>query len=416
MTVEVTGLGAGGDGIAELGGQKAFVPLALPGESLRARPVARRAGALVLEPEAWLRRAPERAEPPCPHFGACGGCAVQHLADDAYAAWKVSLLREALSRAGFPDAELAPLARTPPGARRRADFALARRADRAVAVGFHARRSGAVEDLKTCPVLHPRLSGLIAPLRALLADLGCLVRRGSAVVNLLDAGPDLLLRTETPPDAEARTRMAVFARVNALPRVSWAPPAGEPETVAALAPAVITLSGRAVAAPPGAFLQASFEGEAAIVAALLAGLPAKARRIADLYAGLGTLAFALAGRGPVTAVEGDAAAHAALAAAAGGTRVQAVRRDLARAPLQAAELAGFDAVVLDPPRAGAAAQCASLAASTVRHVAYVSCSPAALSRDARTLRDGGFALVSAAPIDQFLWSAELECVAHFARR
>jgi 23S rRNA (uracil1939-C5)-methyltransferase len=170
-----------------------------------------------------------------------------------------------------------------------------------------------------------------------------------------------------------------------------------------------------VLAPPGAFLQASREGEAAIIAAVQEGLPARSRRIADLYAGLGTLSFALAARGSVAAFEGDATAHAALSVAAGGTRVRAVRRDLARQPLQPGELAAFDAVVLDPPFAGAAAQCTAIAASDVRHVAYVSCNPAALARDARTLREAGFALLSAVPIDQFLWSAELECVAHFAR-
>ena len=389
------------------------MPLALPGESVRARPIGKRAGHTVYEAEAWLRRSPERAEPPCPHFGACGGCAVQHLADAAYARWKLSLLTEALARAGFTDAPVAPLARTPPGARRRADFALARQGG--VAVGFHARRESRVQDLSACPVLHPDLFALVAPLRALLPGLACLKRAGSAVVNLLESGPDLLLRTEAPPDLAARNRLAVFARVNGLVRVSWAPPRGEPETLAQLRPPIITLSGQAVVAPPGAFLQASREGEEAIVAALLAGLPPRARRFADLYAGLGTLSFALATRGTVAAFEGDGAALGALGAAAGGTRVRAVQRDLARQPLQASELAGFDAVVLDPPFAGAAAQVATIAASRVRHVAYVSCNPAALARDARRLREAGFAMLSATPVDQFLWSAQLEAVVHFGR-
>lgn len=272
-----------------------------------------------------------------------------------------------------------------------------------------------MQDLAACPVLHPDLSALVAPLRALLAERMCLKRTGSAVVNLLDRGPDLLLRTEAPPDIAARDRLVAFARANRLVRVSWAAQGGEPETIAVLRPPTITLSGRAVTAPPGAFLQASAEGETAILAALLAGLPAGAKRVADLYAGLGTLAFALAGRASVAAFEGDAAAVAALAAAAGGTGVRAVRRDLARRPLQPGELAAFDAVVLDPPFAGAAAQVAAIAASRVRHVAYVSCNPASLARDGRCLREGGFALASATPIDQFRWSAQLEAVAHFHR-
>jgi 23S rRNA (uracil1939-C5)-methyltransferase len=398
------------------------VPLTLPGESVRARPVGRRGGAAVFEAEAWLRRAPQRIAPACVHFGTCGGCALQHLHDDAYARWKVSLLDDALARAGFDAAPIAALVRTPPAARRRADLALARDGG-AVRVGFHPRRGTGVVDLAACAVLHPALFALLAPLRALLADWPALRRTGSAVVNLLDGGADLLLRTDATPDAAQRARLAVFARVNALPRVSWARNGARdgardddaPEPVAALAPPVVTLSGRPVVAPPGAFLQASRQGEAAIVAAVLADLPPRARRIADLFAGLGTLSFALADRGAVAAFEGDAAAHAALAAAAGGTRVAATRRDLVRQPLQPAELARFDAVVLDPPRAGAAVQCAALAASRVPHIAYVSCAPAALARDARTLRAGGYRLVSATPIDQFLWTPHLEAVVHFTR-
>jgi 23S rRNA (uracil1939-C5)-methyltransferase len=268
-----------------------------------------------------------------------------------------------------------------------------------------------VVDLAECPALHPTLAGLVAPLRAWLADLPALRRAGSAVVNLLDAGPDLLLALDGTLDAAARTRASVFARVHGCVRISLAPA----EPVAALAPATVTLSGRVVAAPPGAFLQASREGEAAILAALLAGLPARPRHLADLYAGIGTLSFALAPRARVAAFEGDAAAHAALAKAAGGTRVAAHRRDLARQPLQPAELGGFDAVVLDPPRAGAPEQCAALAASAVRHVAYVSCAPASLARDARTLRAAGFRIAAATPVDQFPWTPHLEAVVHFLR-
>ena len=392
------------------------MPLTLPGESVRARAVGRRAGATVYEAEAWLRRAPDRAEPPCPHFGTCGGCAVQHMNDAAYTAWKTGLLATALSRAGFPDAPLAPLARTPPGTRRRADLALDRRPDGRVAAGFHTRRDAAVVDLSACAVLHPALSGLIAPLRTLARDLPCLRRAGSAVVNLLDHGPDLLLATDAEPSAAERVRLAAFARAERLPRLSWmALRDGVPETVAQLAPATLMLSGQAVAVPPGGFLQASQAGEAAILAALLAGLPERTRRIADLYAGIGTLSFALAGHGSVAAFEGDAAAHAALTQAAGGTRVSATRRDLARQPLAATELTRFDVVVLDPPRAGAAEQCAVLAASAVRHAAYVSCSPGALSRDAALLKAGGFRLAAASPVDQFLWSPHLEAVCHFTR-
>lgn len=389
------------------------MPGALPGERVRAAPIGTRARQPIYGVEAWLRRSPDRVEPACPHFGTCGGCAVQHLQDGAYARWKVSILAEALDRAGFSGAAITPLARTPVGARRRADFALTRSGTRAV--GFHARRSGHTVDLSACPVLHAELFALVAPLRALLGHLECLRHTGSAIVNLLDHGADLLLRTEAAPGRAERDRLITFARENGLVRASWAPPRGEAEPLVQLQPASITLSGHAVTAPPGAFLQASAAGEAAILAALLAGLPADARRFADLYAGLGTLSFALAARGSVAAFEGDRAATAALGAAAGGTRVQVTCRDLARQPLSPAELEGFDAIVLDPPFAGAPAQIGAIAASAVAHVAYVSCNTSALARDGRLLQTAGFELASAAPIDQFLWSPHLECVLHFVR-
>lgn len=382
------------------------MPLALPGEIVAARAVRKRNGATVYEAEAWLRESPDRAAPPCPHFGTCGGCAVQHLADQAYAAWKRALLTDALGRAGLGDVSVAPLQRTPPGVRRRADFSLARQADGSVAVGFHARRAQAVTDMQACPVLAPKLFALVAPLRELARELTCLKRLGAAVINLLDHGPDMLLHCETEPGPADRAKLAAFARAHRLARIAW----GKGETIVQLARSTLTLSGTTLTVPPGAFLQPSVEGEALIVGAVLAGLPKRARRIADLYAGLGTLSLALPGR--PDAFEGDPNAVAALLATG---RARAVKRDLARQPLQPDELAPYDAVVLDPPRVGAAEQVACIAASKLRHVAYVSCAPASLARDARVLVDAGFRMSNVTPIDQFLWSPHLETVAHFAR-
>jgi 23S rRNA (uracil1939-C5)-methyltransferase len=382
------------------------VPLALPGEVVSARAITRRNGATVYEAEAWLRESPDRTAPPCPHFGTCGGCAVQHLADHAYAAWKHALLTDALGRAGLGDVPVAPLQRTPPGVRRRADFSLARQPDGTVAVGFHARRAQAVTDMRACPVLAPRLFALVAPLRALARELACLTRLGAAVINLLDHGPDMLLHCEREPGPADRVKLADFARAQRLARIAW----GKGETIVQRAPPTLTLSSTTLTVPPGAFLQPSLEGEALIIAAVLAGLPKRARRIADLYAGLGTISLALPGR--PDAFEGDPAAVAALHATG---RVRAVKRDLARQPLQPAELAPYDVVVLDPPRVGAAEQVACIVASRLRHVAYVSCAPTSLARDARTLVDAGFRMLGATPIDQFLWSPHLESVAHFAR-
>lgn len=358
---------------------------------------------------------PERVTPPCPHFGACGGCVAQHMGDAAYAAWKSEQVGTALRRAGFPDVPLAPLVRTPPGGRRRMDLAL-RRAGGQVIVGLHRARSAEVVDISVCGVLDPTLTALIAPLRRLLAGMSGLWRQGSAVVNLLDGGPDLLLRTDAPLKLPDRLALTAFARTHGLPRVSWAARDDAPEPVCILRPPVVTLSGVVAAPPPGAFLQASAAGEAAIVAAVLAGLPAPMpprARIAELYAGCGTLTFALARHARVCAWEGDPAALAALAKAArqAGLAVEARQRDLARQPLT--DLAGFAAVVLDPPHAGAAAQVAAIATARVPCVVYVSCNPAALARDARGLAAAGYRLTCLTPIDQFLWSARVESVAAF---
>jgi len=417
MELTIERMGAGGDGVAP---GSVYVPRALPGEQVRARPAGKRGDGQAAALEAVLAPSPDRVPPPCPHFDeGCGGCAVQHWAPAAQAGWKRARLAEALARAGFPDAPVAATVTTPPGRRRRADLAL-KRAPGGVVLGFHRAGSAEVLDLAACTVLDPRIVALFAPLRGMLRRLQALRRAGSAVVNLLDTGSDLLLRTDGPLSAADRALLAAFATGAGLPRTAWAEGDGPVEVAAQHGPATIALSGIEVAPPPGAFLQASPEGEAAIIAAVLAALPARLAgrgRIADLHAGLGTLSFPLASRGRVAAFEGDAAAVAALSAAAGrsGAKVAATRRDLVRQPLTVAELAAFAAVVLDPPHAGAAEQAALLARSQVPVVVYVSCNPAALSRDARAFAQAGWQLAAATPIDQFVHSAQLEAVVAFTR-
>jgi len=410
-------LGSAGDGVAETRDGPLHIPFALPGEHVTARPAGR--GRAVLD--AIEAPSSERVAPPCAHFlEGCGGCALQHWSLDAQARWKRDRLVEALARAGYPEAPVAQTVATPPDSRRRADLALRRQPDGSVAVGFHPRGSREVLDLRECHILRPELFALVAPLRALLKRLPALARDGSAVVNLLDSGPDILLRTDKALDATGRRLLATFAAGLGLPRIAWAQGEGLHETAAQSGPVRLALSGIEVAPPPGAFLQASREGEAAIVAAVLAGLPAKLSpkaRILDLFAGLGTLSFPLAARGRVTAVEGAAETAAALDAAVrkSGARVEAVKRDLARQPFLPAELKPFAVVVLDPPYAGAAEQVAQVARSAVPHIAYVSCNPVALARDAAVLRGAGFGVAAATPVDQFRWSAHLESIVHFSR-
>ena len=340
---------------------------------------------------------------------------LQDLPADAYVAQKCDLLATALRRAGFSDVALSRPALTAPGERRRMDLA-ARRTRSFIVLGLHRRRSADVVDLTTCLVLHPTLVALMPPLRELLLRLQAFRREGSVIANRLDAGVDLLLRTDAPLVLADRIALTAFARAHALVRVAWAQGGDEPELVAVLRPPTTSLSGVAVTPPPGAFLQASASGEAAIVAAALDALPAKGR-IAELFAGCGSITFALARHARVAAWEGDAASASALRVAANHAglagRVEVMQRDLARQPLRANELSEFAAVVLDPPFAGATAQVARIAAAKSPVVIYISCNPATLSRDARLMHDAGYALRTATPIDQFLWSARLESVCVF---
>jgi 23S rRNA (uracil1939-C5)-methyltransferase len=405
-------IGADGDGVAALpSGQPAYLPLTLPGEHVAASGFVRRG-------EGWAGEAvivtssSDRQVAPCPHFGACGGCTLQHWRDAPYAAWKSDQLRAALARAGFADVPLGPLARTMPGARRRVDLALVREGGH-VRVGLHRRRDRTVVDIETCLVLEPELVALIGALRRTLPGLAGLRRVGSAVANRLESGIDLLLRTDGPLVAADRVKLTALARDAGLCRVSWALNDGPPEPACLLLPAQTMLAGVPVSPPPGAFLQASAAGESAIAEAVLAGLPDRLpsrARIVELFAGCGTLTFALAERARVVAYEGDKAAHDALRRAVMGRRVEAVQRDLARQPLTVKELTGAAAIVLDPPFTGAAAQMAGIAGSGVPQVTYVSCNPAALARDGRVLREAGYQVLAATPVDQFLWSSQVESV------
>lgn len=425
--VTIARVGAEADGIARLpDGTPLYLPLTLPGERVTAHPIAPRGDGWHAAADTILTASPDRADPPCRHFGTCGGCALQHWQDAPYRAWKADLLTSALRAAGFTPPPIALLPGLP-GERRRLDFAL-RRAGGRVILGLHGPRAAEVIDLADCLVLHPTLMTLLAPLRALLRDGQALRRQGAVLINLLDSGPDLLLRTDATPALADRTALTEFARAHGLPRVAWVHSGASPddaETICLLRPPTTVLSGITVRPPPGAFLQATAAAEHAIIEAVLRGLshvPARAR-IAELYAGCGTLTFALAaaksGKWRVAAWEGDAPAIAALTQAINQSglsgRITATRRDLTRQMLAAKELAGFAAVVLDPPHGGAAAQIAQIAASGVPTIVYVSCNAATLGRDASVLRAAGYALTAATAIDQFLWSARLESVCVFQR-
>jgi 23S rRNA (uracil1939-C5)-methyltransferase len=404
VELDIERLGARGDGIAQYRGRPVYVPFTAPGDRVRVALAGGGSEGTAARLVEIVRPGAARTVPPCRHFGSCGGCAFQHVAAGTYAEAKRSLVVDALARHGLGAAPVAPLRRLPAGTRRRARFAVRRGR-----IGFQARASHEVVALEECVVLAPSIVALLPALRRLGGNVGY-------SVTLADAGLDVVADRGATPDLAALEALADFAERADLARLSWRVD-GEPVPVAQRRPVRVVLHGIAVDLPPDAFLQATPEAEAALAELVLDGL-GDAQRVADLFSGIGTFTFALATRARVHAVEGAAPALAALRAAAnrsGGARISVEARDLATRPLAPEELAVYDAVVFDPPRAGAKAQAAALAGSPVPRVIAVSCNPATFARDAATLAAGGYRLERVAPVDQFVWSPHVELVAVFAR-
>jgi 23S rRNA (uracil1939-C5)-methyltransferase len=415
----IEALGARGDGVAHLAATRVFVAGALPGERVRVAlgPASSegRRGRLV----ALLEPAAERRVPPCPHFGTCGGCALQHLDEASYAPFKLDLLRRTLQSRGLGGVPLAPLVRVGPGERRRVRLA-ARRAAPGVALGFRAAGGHAIVPIERCPVATPAIERRLPQVReALPALLGS--EQGIELTLTESAtGLDLVLHSITADTAERRSALADLAERLDLARLSIAPEGTlGAEIIVTRATPLLRFADVPVAPPPDAFVQPTAAGERALIACVL-GAARGLHRAADLFCGLGTFALPLARAGlRVVAIDGAAPAIGALQAAARGAgladRVEAATADLMRAPLQAAVLDAFDLVVFDPPRAGAAPQAAALARSRVPTVLALSCNPASFARDARLLVDGGYRLERITPLDQFLWSPHLELVGEFRR-
>ncbi|MFT8710766.1 class I SAM-dependent RNA methyltransferase [Komagataeibacter rhaeticus] len=402
--IPVVALGNDGDGLARTPAGMVFVPGTVPGDEILLASQTATHGTLgrVVSP------GPARVAPPCPLFGSCGGCRLQHMALPAIMDWKAGRVVEALRHAGFDSVPTPQTRQVSPHGRRRVDLAF-RRAGREIVLGLH-RRRGDVVDMTACTLLDPTLLALLPPLRTMLHSLPAVHAGGDIQINLLDSGPDLLIAMDGTPDTNDRRILAEFSRAHGIARISLR--ARPPETLALTGPVFHHFDGTRVVPPPGAFLQPAREGEEAIRQAVLAGLPRKGLKagIIELYAGCGTLSFALAAQAKVHAYEGDRPAFACLKQASGGTRVLPALRDLNRQPVMATELAKSAAVVLDPPHAGAGAQVAQIVTGRPRCVIYVSCNPAALQRDLTPLRQAGYRLDSLTVIDQFLWSAEVEAV------
>lgn len=388
---------AKGDGITADG---RHVPLTAPGDRIG--------------PDGAVTPGPHHAIPPCVHFPACGGCQLQHLDEASYADFVAARVTGALAGQGVTPGAVLPSHISPPMTRRRASLRAAR-AGRRVTIGFAEEGSHRLIDLQMCAVLDPRLFALVAPLRDLLALILPDKRAAHVRMSLIDQGVDLLLEGVKVEGLAADEGLGDFARAHGLARLTIDEGDG-PQTRWEPEAATVSFGGVPVGFPPFSFLQATPDGEAALVGAVRDALP-DSGAIADLFCGLGTFALALSDRRPVYAAEGarDVILSLKRGAALAQRRLAADHRDLFRRPLTPEELNRFAAVVLDPPRAGAREQVLQLAGAQVPLIAYVSCNPGSFARDAAHLVAAGYALESVRPVGQFRWTTHVELVGIFRR-
>ncbi len=395
MTDLVMRIAARGDGVTQSG---RHVALAAPGDAVA--------------DDGSVARGPHHRDPPCRHFPPCGGCQLQHIDDNSYLAFVEDRVTTALAAQGLTT-DVRPAKLSPPRTRRRATLHAERRGPR-VRIGFAEAGSHRLVDMMECHILRPDLFALVAPLRSVLAKI---LRNGEqAQIHLaaIDQGVDLLIQGRIADGLAAAEALVEFAQHHGLARISIDEGLGH-ETRWEPEPATVTLGGIAVPFPPGAFLQATADGEALLVDAVREAI-APADVVADLFAGLGTFALAIPGKIYAAEAARDTVLSLKSAAGRAGRTVFVDHRDLFRRPLIPAELDRFQAVVLDPPRAGAHEQILHLAASAVRKVAYVSCNPSSFARDAAALCQAGMTLDWVQPVGQFTWSTHVELAAAFSRQ
>ncbi len=401
--VTIVRLGHQGDGIAD---GPVYAPRTLPGEVV----IGTLAGSQ-LDDIRIFTPSTDRVAPPCRHYKACGGCQLQHASDEFVAGWKQKIVVSALKAQGL-EPDFRPIVTSPSQSRRRATLAV-RRTKKGALGGFYARASDVITQIPDCQLLHPSLLAGI-PMVEALAMAGASRKSALAVtLTLSDEGLDVSVTGGKPLDGPLQQVLAQLTQAHGAARLTW-----DGEVIAMAAPPAQVFGTTKVVVPPGAFLQATKEGEKALVATVCQ-ITHGADQIADLFAGCGTFSLPLAVNAEVLAVEEDAQMMLALdqgwRMAQGMKPLATEARDLFRRPLLPDELARFGAVVLDPPRAGAAAQVAELARSQVPKIAYVSCSPITFARDARVLVDAGYRIDWVQVVDQFRWSAHTEVVASISK-
>ena len=404
MKVLIDRLGHHGDGIALGPTGPIFASQTLPGEEVEGDLAGDR-----LSNTRIITPSDQRVRSPCTHAKTCGGCALQHASNAFVSGWKVDIVRSALAGQGL-QADFLSIITSPPCSRRRATLS-ARRTKSGVLLGFHARASDVLVSVPLCQLLHPEIVAGFPALEALVKIGGSRSAEVSLTVTQSSGGLDVSVTGGKPIEAGLAMELARVVEAFGLARLTW-----NGEGVA-LRTMPMQRFGRAlVAPPPGAFLQATAEGEAALLLAVTNAI-GPARRVVDLFAGVGTFALPLCERAEVHAVEGEPAMVAAMEKgwrlASGLRRLTTESRDLFRRPLEPDEFTGFDAVVIDPPRAGAEAQFATLAKARVPIIASVSCNPVTFARDAKVMQQAGYTVKSVQVVDQFRWSSHVELVGKF---
>lgn len=397
-TGEIIRIASRGDGVTADG---RHVPFAAPGDRLN--------------PGGGLIHGPHHAEPPCPHFQLCGGCQLQHLDDATLEIFVRDRIIHALTAQDISVPEFMPVHVSPPQSRRRIAVRSAW-AGKQFQLGFSSEKSHRIVDLTQCDTMVPELFAVLQPLRAFLAPRIGPKRNVEIKLALVDQGVDVLIENWSPEGLETHEAMTGFATANRLARLLIDDGFG-PTTYWEPEPATVTLGGIAVAYPPYGFLQATKDGEQALLRAVQ-DIVGESKLVADLFSGLGTFAFGIASGRKVFAAEAERAALLSMKAATGkaGLQLFAEHRDLFRRPLIPAELNRFQAVILDPPRAGAREQVTELSKSEIAKIAYVSCNPSSFARDAKMLIAAGYKLQRIWPVGQFRWSTHVELAGEFTRQ